>query len=530
MRRAAAPRQRRRLREKSFPAPTRGWIANRNLAEPEKNGASILDNVFPGTETCRLFGGKQKYATIGSGTEVTSMFSYKTGNNTKLFAANSANIYDITTVADPDVSPSAAVSSLNSGDWIGAQIQTSGGTFLRLVNGVDTSRIYNGTSFTTGSIWDTTDGGMSDITSTFTYVFVYKKRYFFLQNNLTAYYLPVETVSGAATALPLGGVFKRGGSLLFGGTWSQDAGDGLQVYCVFVTTEGEAAIFSGSDPSSANDWTHVSTYRIGKPRGKRAWFNAGGDIAVATDVGLISLSQARTTAVEVLGAASVSWRIDSVWADRIKNRSFANWNVEIWPERKMVLVGLPGNNDYDPECLVANSTTGAWCRRTNWNARSIEVFNGRCFAGSSDGKIYELDVTGTDDGTAYTATCLLHADDLGHPASDKIALNCRAVMRAREDPEGRVFVNANFDLTKPSAPDAPVVDTSGTWDDESTTWGNFVWGLDDGSQSRFAKWQSVSAQGDVLAPGVRFTYGSSVAPNTEIIRFDLTYDVLEPVA
>jgi hypothetical protein len=512
-----------------YPAPTRGWIANRNLAEPEKNGARILDNFFPETETVRLFGGKQKYATIGSGTEVASMFSYKSGGNTKLFAANSANIYDITTIADSSVSPSAAVGSLTSGDWIAAQIQTSGGTFLRLVNGADTSRIYDGSSFSTGTIYDSTDGGMSDITPTFAYVFVYKKRLFFLQANLNAYYLSVETISGAATKLPLGGVFKQGGTLLAGGSWSQDTGDGLNVFAWFLTTEGEVAVFSGDNPSSADSWTHVGTYKVGRPRGKRAWFQAGGDVAIATDVGLVALSQARTTAVEVLGTNAASWPIDTAWKERIDNRSFASWNMEIWPAKRMVLVGLPGNDDYDPEMLIANSTTGAWCRRTNWNARAIEIFNGRAFVGSSDGKIYELEVTGADDGTPYTATCLLHADDLRDPASNKIARLMRPIIRARETPNPAVFVNAGFDDTLPTAPDAPIVSGENTWDDPDTKWDEAIWSLDSNERSRYEKWYSVSADGDQLSPGIRITSGNTVAPRTDISRFDLMYEKTGPV-
>lgn len=510
---------------RTFVAPTRGWIANRNLAEPEKNGARILDNFFPETETIRLFGGKQKYATIGNGSvPVVSMFSYKTGNNTKLFGATATAIYDITTVADPDVTPSAAVGSLTSGDWIGAQIQTSGGTYLRLVNGADTSRLYNGAAFSTSTIYDSTDGGMSDITATFAYTFVYKKRLFFLQSNLNAYYLPVETISGAAVKLPLGGVFKLGGSLLFGGTWSQDTGDGLNVYCVFVTTEGEAAVFQGSDPSTADDWSHVGTYRIGRPRGKRAWFQAGGDIAVATDIGLVALSQARTAAVEVLGSQSASWPIDSVWADRVKNRSFSSWNVEIWPAKRMVLVGMPDNADYDPEVLIANSTMGAWCRRTNWQIKAIEIFNARAFIGSDDGEIFELEVTGADDGTPYTATCLLHADDLRDSSSNKIARLLRPIIRARETPNPAVFVNGGFDDTLPTAPDAPVVEGENTWDDPGTLWDEAIWSLDSNSRSEYSTWYSVSADGYKLSPGIRITSGNTVAPITDVVQFDLVYE------
>ncbi len=85
-----------------------------------------------------MFGGKLKYATVGDGTmPVVSLFSYKTGGNEKFFAATEGAIYNISpdAVADPDMIPSPTASGFESGDWVGAQIQTPGGTFLRLVNG-----------------------------------------------------------------------------------------------------------------------------------------------------------------------------------------------------------------------------------------------------------------------------------------------------------------------------------------------------------------------------------------------------------
>lgn len=529
MRRPAVAAKPRRAREQSWPAPTRGWIANNNLAEPEHNGAFVLDNFFPETETVRMIGGKLKYATIGDGDDqVASLFSYKTGNNEKLFAATASAIYDVSSIADPDVSPYAAVSGQSSGDWAGVQIQTPGGTFLRLVNGADPSQLYNGTAFSAETIHDAADPGLADISDTFTNVWVFKKRLFFIQDNLNAYYLPVETISGAATKLPLGGVFKLGGSLLFGSTWSQDVGDGLQAFCVFVTTEGECAIFAGSDPGNAGDWLHVGTYRIGRPMGKKAWFQAGGDIAIATDIGLVALSAARTRDVAALAPASASWPIHSAWNERVNNRGFAPWHCALWPTRQMVLVGVPSNEDFAPEMPIANAVTGAWCRRTNWDAKCIEIFKERAFIGSGEGRVFLLETTGADDGVPYTATCLLHADALRDPASDKHALLCRAILRAREEPNDVIFVNANFDDALPTAPDAPIVASGSIWGE--AVWGEDLWALDTDVRIRFGEWRSVSAMGDVLAPGIRITSGNLQPPRTDLIRFDMTFDKTDIVA
>src|SRR3546814_7978346 len=57
---------------------------------------------------------------------------------------------------------------------------------------------------------------------------------------------------------------------------------GLSEQNIFVSTEGEVAVYQGSDPGEAATWSKVGVYRIGKPLGARAHFRGGGDIAIAT--------------------------------------------------------------------------------------------------------------------------------------------------------------------------------------------------------------------------------------------------------
>ncbi|TIR78102.1 MAG: hypothetical protein E5X19_32465, partial [Mesorhizobium sp.] len=72
------------------------------------------------------------------------------------------------------------------------------------------------------------------------FVWTYRSREFFIEKNtLTAWFLPVDAISGAASDFSLAGVFQKGGSLLCGGTWSLDAGDGVDDKCVFISTKGE---------------------------------------------------------------------------------------------------------------------------------------------------------------------------------------------------------------------------------------------------------------------------------------------------
>src|SRR3546814_8798766 len=71
--------------------------------------------------------------------------------------------------------------------------------------------------------------------------------------------LPIyaDSIGGPAEPFPLGGVFGLGGSLLFGSAWSIDSSSdsGLSEQNIFVSTEGEVAVYQGSDPGEAATWS-----------------------------------------------------------------------------------------------------------------------------------------------------------------------------------------------------------------------------------------------------------------------------------
>lgn len=474
-------------------------------------------------------GGSLLYATIGDGSDdVTAVFSYLTGGIQKLFASTETDIYDISTVADPEVSPSAAVASLTGGDWSVAQFQTTGGVYLRCVNGEDQSRLFDGTTWSTTTI-DSASSGSADISDTFSFVWSWKQRLFFVEKeSLNAYYLPVDAISGTAVKLPLGAVFKRGGMLLFGASWSQETGSGLNTMCAFVTTEGEVAVYQGTNPADAAAWSLVGVYRIGRPLGKNAWIQAGGDIVIATDIGFVPLSQAVEKDVAALSPSAVSYPIETAWNERVDRRTFSPWHCEVYPTRQMVVIAMPSNTDNRAEMLVANARTGAWCLFTGWDGTCLEVYRDRLFFGSTDGRIMLADTTGSDDGTPYTANCILMPDDLGDPASQKIAMECRVAYRSQYEPNESVFVRENYDDTLPTAPDAPVIDTSSIWGD--AVWGEDPWGSGEIDKNPYGSWRGVSGIGDVLAPGVSVTSGSLVPPRTDLIRFDLLFDKADVIS
>lgn len=515
---------------KAYPGPSGGRVSNQSLADPNKRrgmpqGAAFLENWFPTAQGGRMRAGSLKYATVGDGSDdVTSMFSYSNGNNVKLFGATETDIYDLTTVADPDVSPTADVGTLTGGNWVSAQFATAGGTFLRLVNGMDTPLVYDGSTFGATPTITFADATTADELS---YVWPFKNRLFFVKKeSLDAYYLPVDTIGGAAVAFPMGGVFSLGGSLLFGAQWSTDTGSGLSEQCVFVTTEGEVAVYQGTDPGDATAWSKVGVYRIGKPLGSKAHIRAGGDLIIATGLGFVPISQAVQRDVAVLAPAAVSAPIAPDWAEEAGDRSFAAWHAIVWPTKQMVAVALPTSDDEAPLMFMANAETGAWTNYTGWAGTCLAVFGDRAFFGSSEGRVIEMEVTGSDDGAPYTATYVPLFEDLKSPMSLKATLMARAAYLAPAEVEERLSIQSDFVVALPPVPDAVVAEGSGLWG--SAEWGASVWGASR-ANTMHQNWRSVSGEGYAISPAIQITSGDTAPPAVELVRIDLTYDVADIV-
>jgi hypothetical protein len=503
---------------KTFPAPSRGWIANENLADPKPGGAAILDNWFPTATGVRLRKGSNLYATAGSGIPIGALMPYVLGGLRRLFAANTIAIYDITAPASATVSPAAVVSGRTNGDYSHLQFATPGGTFLIAVNGADQHLVYDGTS------WATNSPAITGVSSaTFSAVWSFGKRLFFVQKNtMDAWYLPVDAIGGAATKLPLGGVFTLGGSLLFGATWSIDAGNGLTQSCVFVTTEGEVAVYDGLDPASTSTWSLRGVYRIGRPLGVRAWMRAGGDLVIATDIGMIPLSQAIQRDFAALGLAAVSYPVETAWNATVAERSTLPWHVEIWPTASMVVIATPSPAGGEASCLVVNARTGAWCRYRGWDARSIAVWDGRLFFGTADGRVSEGEVGGLDAGLPYSATWIGLFDPLGAISAHKTAMMGRVTMRSIQDVGEQISVAVDWNTQVPTAPSAaPLLGTANDWD--AGLWNQLTWQAGK-VLTRAGEWRSTPAGGVVMAPVVQVTSGSAAELDCEIVSFDLRYE------
>jgi len=383
---------------------------------------------------------------------------------------------------------------------------TADGTVTLLFNGI------------TGTL----PSGAALSTSDFSYVWAFKNRLFFiLKDSLDFYFLPVDQIGGAAVIFPMGAEFSLGGKLYIGVTWALDAGNGLQDNCAFITDEGEIVVYAGTDPATAANWQKVGRYQMGKPLGPKAFIRAGGDLVFATDIGFVPMSQALQVDYSVLSSSAISYQIETEWNNAVLNRSSETWDCIVWPEKQMVVVSLPTVNEQSPAMYVANARTGAWGNFTNWSGTCLEIFNGRLFFGSENGRVVEAGVTGMDENVPYTATYVPLFADFGDAGANKIGLMARVQTRGPYEIAAQMSAHENWVVSLPSPPSATSIPEGGEWG--TAIWGTSVWGSVR-QKTWQGEWQSVGGYGYALAPGVQITSGSLIPLDTEIIVIDFSYD------
>ncbi len=539
----------RQAQSRSYPIvpAVRGWIANEPLANGKPGGAYLLENWFPLQNSIRLRGGSRLYATVNGGDPVYSMFVYRSGTLERFFAATETDILDITTVGDAGTVVSAyyiltnpltgayltnpdtgayllgdlrpeAVTGQTSGYYSTAMFGNVGGDFLSAVNGTDIPQKFDGTAWEahafTGSGLDATK---------LSFVWSYGSRLWYIEkNSLKVWYLPVDSINGAMTSFSLAGIFQEGGSLVMGGKWSLDAGDGLDDKWFVITTTGEVAVYQGTNPGDAAEWSKVGVYKVTPPMGPKALTYAGGDPLIATEDGLVPLSAAVNKDEAALSLAAVSQAIEPEWKKEVQGRSGGPWELLKWPSRNMMIVSFPGTSARNYYCLVCNIETGAWTKFTGWNTQCMALFDDNGFFASNDGKVYRMESGGSDDGLPYTCTYVALPDHMKAPGAVKTIHSMRTTVETSFDAIVQVSASVNYQIDLPPAPDSgPDIITGARWD--QARWDQARWDSE-GSTTIKTEWASIGKTGFAISQQVQVTCGFTAFPDLKLIVSDAVYE------
>jgi hypothetical protein len=247
-------------------------------------------------------------------------------------------------------------------------------------------------------------------------------------------------------------------------------------------------------------------------------------LGILTEDGLVSIMLVRAKDRVGLKASSVTQPLGALWTDAIAERFTGTlpFSCVMWPANSMLLVGVPASGGQSRYCFAANAESGRWSRFTGWDIRCLAVLGSRCYFGTRDGTIMRADETGLDNGESYSAVIVPKFENFGQTAS---AVHCHLIARSTVDFEPQLFACSNYTVEIPAVLPADPDDESNVWG--VAIWGQFTWGTGTEGKTDRRGWQSVSAVGDALAPGLQITSGRTTKPDVELVSLKLIYEMGE---
>ena len=479
----------------SLPSPTGGWNARDSYGDMDPRDAVILTNWFPATSDCLLRYGYTRHLTGVTG-QCESLMVYSSGSSTSLFVANAAGgIFPATTAGT--VTATASVTGMTNGRFQYINITTSAASYLAAVNGADKARYY------TGSTWAADgDGAPYNVTvfdtANSANINMHKSRIWHIEiNSLSAWYLPTGALGGAATEFDLSAVAQLGGSLMAMGTWTIDAGYGVDDLAVFLTSEGEVLVYRGTDPASAATWALVGIWRIGAPVGRRCMLKYRGDLLLITQDGVVPLSGALQSS-RTNPKVSLTDKIQSAMTEAVSayGANFG-WELIDFPKLNQLYLNVPITAGSGQQQYVMNTVTGSWCNFTGWDANCWALFNDNLYFGTN-GFVARAWNGNRDNTAAIEANGLQAFNYLKQPGKTKRGTMIRPVFLSNGTPNTYANLAADFNLTDTTTPITSTVQNFSAWD--SALWDSGVWG---GGLTPIQTWQSANVIGKALAPRIK---------------------------
>jgi hypothetical protein len=457
---------------KSYPAPVGGWNARDALAAMPPTDAIVLNNWFPRTSYVEIRGGFSNHLTgMTNNGKTLAVYNGLTGTN-KMFAITSSGTYDASSAGAAGASVAARTNGKHQ--WLNFGDGTN--NYLILVNGVDKPLYFDGTS------WVAVDGvsvpALTGLTTTrIISVFESKGRLFFIEkDSLSFWYLAAGAAGGALTEFDLSGVAKKGGFLMAGSTWTVDAGDGPDDRVVFVTSEGEVIVYSGTNPSVAASWVLVGVYELGKPLGRRCVTRYGGDLLILTQNGSIPMAAAigaSSKTGEPPNKFALSFKIENAFTDAARSYgSIFGWEQILYPAQAALLVNVPISEDGEHQQYVMNTITKSWCRFTDWDAEDFAVFNGELYftTGTKVVKAWTGAIDGANNITAYGKTAFSY---FGSSNLEKKFKLFRPVLAVNGTVNFLTDIDVDFQDTPITGTATYSVVSGGLWD--SSNWDQAFW-------------------------------------------------------
>lgn len=504
------PSKTRRASTASVAAPLGGWNARDPIGAMRKLDAVQITNWFPGTGSLAPRKGYTRFCTGITG-QVESLMTYNSGTASKLFAAATTKIYNVTAGGTVGA---AVVSSLTNARWQYVNFTVAAtASYMLCVNGADKMRIFDGTNWHAdgdGSPYDVTNVD----TATCININVFKNRIWLIPTGtLKAWYLPINAIGGAAVALDMSALVQQGGYLMAGMNWTIDAGYGMDDYLAFITSQGEVLVWRLTDPTTPTGIALIGVYNLGSPVGRRCWVKYGGDLLIITQDGVIPMA-------EGLQSSRLDPRINitdkiqkAVSAAVTAHGSKFGWELLLLSKENQLYLNVPVTEGNYQQQYVQNNITKSWCNFTGWNANCWALLNDDPYFGSNTfvGKAWN----GNVDHVSNIESFALQAFSSYGSSRQKQAKMIRFHLLSSGVPKPAGNVNVDYDLSDTTAPLSAMI-VAATWD--ADTWDHASWAA---TLAPSADWQGVDSIGYTFAPALKV---SSQGMDLEWLSTDIVFE------
>lgn len=525
--------RRKRVHSVSLPAPIGGLNVVDGINDMPKTDAVQLTNWIAQQYGVRCRKGYREWAiNIGGGAEIRTIFEYAPARASlaqyKLFCANDSNIYDITSSVNNPASAQALAGTSTGGRLSTQMMANAAGQYLLITSHVGGYKYFNGTVWATPTL----GGGAGQISGCdpikFCDVILFKRRAWFHEvGTCNLWYLPADSITGAAVKFDVGPQFQHGGVISSIARWTIDAGEGIDDFLVVVGENGDIVIYKGSDPASSATFGLVGVWYVGKvPVGKRATIPFGGDLMILSVNGLQPLSYVTRGGQTMLRTSAVDYlkKIQPLLGDMLASSAdFLGWEMNMSYEENILLVQTPNQNTATREQYALYTNKNTWSKFTNMAMATAYGATNGFFFGTETGKVCQA-FTGFFDNVPYGSAVgegipgiiQTSYSYFEYPGLEKQWTMIRPTFLAVDKPNVSISVIADFAQNFLSATPIYVNPTGSLWN--TALWNTGVWA---GALRTFQDWQAAGAIGKA---GSAFMQTISVG-DTFLASIDYMFEV-----
>lgn len=472
-------------------APLKGLSLSSQLSsntDPLK--ATILDNWLIDEDKIRCRNGIRKVFTHGAGKPVASLVPYYGMPFENMALGTNGTL---TTYAGI-----ALGTGFLSDDWAWTSFSNLGDqTYTVLCNGKDGIYSWTGAGDPAGLVKEVVTAPTTaawidpDLMSM---VMVHQNHLWFADDiNLAVFYLPLQQKTGDLAVLPLNAIFRRGGTIRAIYSWTVDGGAGMNDQLVIFSSNGECAIYRGTDPDT--DYELVGVFRFDSPMSKNSVVQYGGELYVLISTGLVPMSTLMRAEVEQLGQTDKD--VFSAFMDSSRRfRSNPGWHAMLDPSSSRIICNLPAGGTNHYKQMVRFMPNSFW---TTWSAipsRSWGWLNNTLYIGDDTGNLYQMSRTFLDDdGRGIRVDVQFSWQNYKTPGIKHFKM-LKPYIITDGSPKPQIDMMVDYESVPPqNQPELTFSNEGADWD--TASWDTADWAP---PSAMIAKWSGVGRLGVVGAP------------------------------